>query len=74
MFKIMTPHREDLFLVFLPAFPSGNRCAAALECAPSSERKGGRKEGRRREGAWEALAPPVGVFWRQGLVLEAALQ
>lgn len=45
MFKIMTPHREDLFIVFLLSFPLGNRCAVAPVCAPSSERKGGRKGG-----------------------------
>lgn len=52
MFKIMTPHREDLFLVFLPSFPLGNRCAVAPVCAPSSERKGGRKGGREPGKRW----------------------
>lgn len=52
MFKIMTPHREDLFLVFLPPFPLGNRCAVAPVCAPSSERKGGREPGKRWLRQW----------------------
>lgn len=52
----------------LPALPLGKRCIVAPVCAPRNERKGG------REAAWEALAPPVGVFCRPGLVLEPALQ
>uniref|UniRef100_A0A8D2QJ62 Phosphodiesterase n=1 Tax=Zonotrichia albicollis TaxID=44394 RepID=A0A8D2QJ62_ZONAL len=48
----MTPHREDLFLVFLPAFPLGSRCAVAPVCAPSSERKGGREPGKRWLRQW----------------------